>query len=110
MARRLALVAHIIRGRNEALAEVVHPDTIHLDARRKRVSGRKDRLSELEAPTALSKRLAIGAGEYLQELARHDRTPLVALAAQVDIGVARLRRVRHDHRATRRAGVRQSQF
>src|SRR3954453_7495146 len=39
MARRLAQVAKVARGRRQSAAEVILPETIHQDARRQRVLG-----------------------------------------------------------------------
>ena len=105
MARRLGHVAEVIRGRDDADAEVVHPETVHEHARGERIGAAGDRQGEFAATAAFVERQAVRAGEDLEELAGGDGTALVAVAADVHVAVARLLGVGDHHRGAGASGV-----
>ena len=100
-------VAEVVGGRDDAGAEVMEPDAVDEHAGRQRVGAVGDGQRQLPAAAAFVEGLAVGAGEDLEELARGDGALLVAVAAQVDVGVAGLLGVGDGHRGAGAARVRQ---
>src|SRR5205085_11337077 len=81
--RRLAELAEVARGADEALAEVVLPDAVDHHARRQRVVGAGDGLRQLQPAAALREWPGVGAQDR-EELARRLLGQRGGVAAQVD--------------------------
>src|SRR5262245_59463714 len=103
MRRRLAARAEVAGRADEALAEVVQPDTVDHHARGERVVLARDGAGELQSAGAVLEGLALLGRKDREELARDLCTRVGWIAALEDDRLDD-RSVFHRHRARRAAG------
>ena len=95
MRRRRPADAEIVRGLDDALAEVVLPDPVHEDARRQRIGPVGDPLGQLAPPAALPARGQPLAAEHLEEAAGNLGAEIPGFPADQHPRVLGLRPLRH---------------
>src|SRR6266542_1336360 len=90
MGRRLTLFAEVVRGWHNALAEVILPDAIDHHARRERICGIGDPLSQLQAAAAFDFFRQQLSAEYKWETPRHYLAEPIRVPLDLHLDVADL--------------------
>ena len=85
MARRVGLVAEIVRGGDKALAEMMHPDAVDQDAGGEGVVGVDDGLGQLEAAAAMRKGGGLGPAMTVRKW-RGTMSPLLPASPRMNRG------------------------
>ena len=98
---RGAAGAEVAGGRDQRLAEVVHPDAVDDDPAGQRVVGGGDGPGQVEPSAAVGEGRRMVAGQDAEELAGHALARLGGIAADEDARVVRLGRVDQHHRPGR---------
>src|SRR5215510_15137620 len=105
MRRRFAARPKVARRGHQAVAEMMHPDSIHQHARGQRIVFVRDSLREFKPAAPLRQASAIFAGETLQKLWRYTLAFIFRLAAQKDGAGFGIRNVFDGLRSWRRAAI-----
>ena len=98
MRRLRALRAEIVLRLHDAAAEILLPDAIHGDAREQRILRVRHPAGQIQAIELAAGNLGRGS-EHAQHGRKHARAVRLVIAAQHDVGFARLRHLAHDQRA-----------
>ena len=102
MARRLGPHAEIAGSADQPLAEMVHPDPIDPDAGGQWIARIDDRPGQFEPSAPLGERLAVGAGDDLEEPARNLVARVGRIPSPEDPGLVTIGAIDDDHRVGRR--------
>src|SRR5579875_4050267 len=93
MCGRLAELAEIARGTDDAFAEMMLPDAIDHDACRQRMVRPRQPAGQIEPTAAVGDRFLLTAGQNFRKAPRHQRTKPIVTTADVDANImcARMR-------------------
>ena len=86
MRRRIATESEVARCANQSRSEVVHPDTIHDDARGERIIWIDDSACEFQPSAAVTEELVLAASQARQKTCRRERTRVTGVATKEDDG------------------------
>ena len=96
-----------VSGRaNKALAEMMQPETIDIDADGERILRAGNGLSQFQSSAAIHKWRCTGTAQDFQEVTRHLLAGRARIAAKQNVRIGGVSAVGDGHRAWRRAGMR----